>query len=124
RTLAGEDRNARLENRGVVQRAGIDRISVRFADLAAEHEARTDCAEVADGNSAARGLRSGLANVAGNAHGAAGKPHEGNEPGARRLLAIGAVAKAGAVRFAAGFVAQRTAQAAAGVKFVALRDSS
>jgi hypothetical protein len=38
RAALGKDGEGRMEGRGIVQRAGVERIGIRLAELAAEHE--------------------------------------------------------------------------------------
>src|SRR5262249_23633422 len=123
RTAAREDGDLRLKARGVVERAGVDRQGLGLADLAAEHEAAADRAEIAHRIRAAGGFRGELPGLAADAHGAAGKPHEGDEPRTRRLLAIDTVAVAHEERLALGFIAQRAAKAAASVTFLSIGHS-
>src|SRR5690349_1780904 len=59
-----EDRNSRLEQRGIVERAGIDRVRVIFADASAEDEAAADRAMVSNRLGAADRLRDRFAGLA------------------------------------------------------------
>src|SRR5262249_40139858 len=118
RTAAREDCDLRAEGRRVVQRAGGDVELLVLADFAAEHEAAADRTEIAHRVSAACGFRPELAGLAADAHGAARKPHEGNEARPGRLLTVGTVAMARVQRLATGFVAQSAAKTAAGVPFL------
>jgi 2-keto-3-deoxy-L-rhamnonate aldolase RhmA len=47
-TAFSKNRECRMEGRGIVERAGVDRVRVGLADLAAEHETRALGAAVAD----------------------------------------------------------------------------
>jgi hypothetical protein len=84
----------RVEGRGIIQRAGVERIGIRLADLAAEHETHAARAAVAHRVAAVRRFRAELARFAGEAHGLGLEAHEGDEARARRPAAIDAIAMA------------------------------
>src|SRR5262249_29659209 len=109
RTAAREDRDGRLEQRRVIERAGVDRERVGDADLTAEHQTAADGAEVAC-RVAVGGFRHELTRLAAEAHRAACKSQERDESRARCLLAIEAVAMSRIEGLAFGLIAQRAAQ--------------
>src|SRR5579863_4399764 len=94
RTPAREDGDRRMEVRGIVERARIDCKAVVLTDPSAEHQAATHRTEIAHRVAAACGFRRERPARAAEAHGAAAKPHEGNEAGAGGLAAVGTVAVA------------------------------
>ena len=115
RAALGEDGEGRVEGRGIVERAGVERVRVGLADLPAEHEAHALGAAVADRVAAIRRFRMELPGFAGEAHGLRLEAHERNEARARRPAAVAAIAMAGADRLAESLVAQGPAEAAASI---------
>src|ERR1700728_348867 len=106
RAALGEDGEGRVEGRGIVERAGIERVRVGLADLTAEHEAHAPGAAVADRVAAIRRFRMELPGFAGEAHGLRLEARERNEARPRRPAAVAAIAMAGADRLAESLVAQ------------------
>src|ERR1700729_1553363 len=115
RAALGEDGEGRGEGRGIVERAGIERVRVGLADLTAEHEAHAPGAAVADRVAAIRRFRMELPGFAGEAHGLRLEARERNEARPRRPAAVAAIAMAGADRLAESLVAQGPAEAAASI---------
>src|SRR3984957_15558266 len=115
RAALGEDGEGRVEGRGIVEGAGVERVRVGLADLAAEHEAHALGAAVADRVAPVRRFRAELAGFAREADGLRLEAHERHEARARRPAAVAAIAMAGANRLADRLVAQGPAEAAAGV---------
>src|SRR6202035_5309596 len=82
RAVTGKDRNRRMEGNRLVQRARINRETVRNIDFTAEYEAAAYSAGVAHRISTACGLRSKLENLAAKSHRISRETHEGYEAGA------------------------------------------
>src|SRR6266403_228257 len=115
RTIAGKDRDRRMESQRFVQRARINRETVRTLDFSAEYEAAAHGARVAHSIAAACRLRSKLENLPAKPHRSAWEPHEGDEAGAGCLSTIRAKAVARRGRFPVGFVSHCAAKTATGV---------
>jgi hypothetical protein len=83
-----------MEGRGLVKRAGVERVRIGFAEFAAEHETHAVRAAVANRVAAVRRLRAELARFAGEAHGLGLEAHGGDGARTRRPAAIDAIAMA------------------------------
>src|SRR3990167_10634298 len=94
RTIAIEQQHGRLEQAGVVQAAGIDRVAVVEAVLSAEAQAATGRARITRSLSAPEGATAVLSRGARDRQRRGGKAHERNEARARSLAAVGAAAQA------------------------------
>src|SRR5260221_1104492 len=115
RAITGKDRNRRMECQRLVQRARINRETIRNIDFPAEYEAAAHSARVAHRITAACGLRSKLESLAAKPHRISREPHEGYEARAGCLSTIRAIAVTRAVRFPAGVSAQCAAKPTPGV---------
>ncbi len=94
RPALGKYREGRMKHCGIVERAGIDRVRSGLADLAAKNQTHAVQAGIAHGFAAAPGPGAELPRLAGELHGPALNPHEGDEARAGRLAAIAAAAMA------------------------------
>src|SRR5579864_1608679 len=95
RAATRKDCDLRLEQRGIIERASVDRVRIIFADNSSEDEATANSAMVTDRIGAARGLRDRQSRLATEAHRIRRKTHEGNEAGTGGLAAIAAVTMSG-----------------------------
>ena len=93
-TAFSKNRECRMEGRGVVERAGVERVRIGLAEFAAEHETHAGRAAVAHRVAAIRRFRMELPGFAGEADRLRPKTHEWNEARTRRPAAIRAIAMA------------------------------